>query len=476
MGRGVLKNKKIIMLASVLVALIAVYFIVEYVIPDNSNNSSHNTSNASSDSQLSDEIAEEPIGVMALYETDAEFASSGRSHHDTITSVTIKNDDTVISFVKSNNLWKSGENENVSVSDSEIKRLTVNLCSLTYVDVIDAESVNYEDCGIDSESSYVSFDNEYGINVVYTLGYSIPETDMYYLKTSFSDDVYMVKARDVNNIFKSGEDYRSDKLHRVDFDNITKIYLKNSKTEFLLEKGRADINNGIYYEWRMTSPYVILANDENVKTLLISPGASLEAQDYASDAGDFANYGLDGRENMIVYEDVNGKGQTVYFSELINNSYYISIDDNPNIYKISRDHISFADISIIDIADRAIYKTNRKAISKVVFAGGEYDYEIVFNNDNTMKINSVTVTDENDTSDIFRKICDMLNADDMKNTVDGEKLFEIVFYKTDNTRVVLEFYPDGERYFTVCKNGTPMYYIMKSKIDKLTQYFDSYIK
>ncbi|MBQ4630301.1 MAG: DUF4340 domain-containing protein [Clostridia bacterium] len=479
MNNSPFRNKKIIILLAVLLLLVVVFLIVEFAVPKDDSKSIGNEpefdSLLMSDAAGADELSAEhkSIGVEALYNENPDFLSSGLSHHEVVCSIEGFVNQKSFSFVKTDENWHGSDN--VQVSNSSLLRLTVNLCNLEYVDKIDAGNADPLSCGINETSSFIRFGNIYGTTVQYTLGNPIPDTDLYYVTASFSDDIFMIDEASVNTVFVSADSYRADNLQKVDFESIQKIYFKNSNCELRLEKGTPDRNKGIYYEWTMTSPYTILARDDMVKSLLITPGAALEAQEYVSDSGDFENYGLGQKENMVIYEDVSGKGQTVYFSKLINNNYYICIDDSPSIYKVSPDVLLFADISTIDVADRALYLVNRSALKSVTIRGEGHSYDIAFGEDNSIVINDFKITDKTKTSNIFQSVCG-LHADDVITSVEGEKILDFVFEKKDGTKVYLEFFPSGERYYNVKRNGTPIYTIQRKTINNLFEILDSYSK
>ena len=471
------KNKKI-MLPAIVLVLLVILLVCLNSIPDTEKNDGNEK--GIEDSTIHSGV-EEPetksVGLEEFYDQNPDFLSSGLSHHETVNKIYAKIGTSEYSLENKDGIWQAGEN--VPVSGSSILRLAVSLCSLGYEDKIDATDADPLSCGITDESDYVRFDNIYGISVQYTLGNPVVGTELYYIKTSMSDDIYMVDKSSVSAIFRPLDAYRNDKLQRVDFENIAKIYFKNSTCEFKLEKRPIDKDKDIYYEWSMTYPYSILARDYSVNDILITPASALEASEYVSDDGDFENYGLAEKENMVIFEDVNGKGQTLYFSELINNSYYICIDDNPNIYKADATSVAFAKISVIDIADRVLYLTKRENLSRITISGEDVNYKIEFvktgdESSNMIVINGVSVESNDARSELFRNICG-LYADDVISSVSGQKSLVFVFEKTDGSKTVLDFYADGERYYSVCKNSVPIYSILKSKVDNLFKLIESNI-
>ena len=472
------KNKKIIMPALFL-TLLALLLVVVMMIPDKDNSEMHDY--LFTDSSLySDGNVDEykSLGIEDIYKDALVGISSGESNvlsdYRSIIEINASVKDSVYTLTKSDDgVWTAGEN--VQISTSTVERLSLRLYSLDYADKINEKDADAASCGITGESDYVTFKNNNGVVITYTLGNAVAGTDLYYMTTSFSKDIYMIEKIEIDAMFQPLEYYRNDNLHQIEFENVTKIYLKNKNTEFSIEKTEIDHDKEIYYDWKMVSPYTVFARGDEVERILIAPGALLEAIEYVSDAGDFENYGIDKNTNMVIYEDAQGKGQTVYFSELIDNNYYVAVDDRPNIYCVSKDSLPFVDMNIIDIAERNLYLTGRDKLSEVIISGEGKDYTIKFEKtsegESKIQVNGKYVESETDRSEIFMNLCS-LYANDMTDKASGEKTLVILFKKTDGTNVILDFYPDGERYYNVSRNGVPLYSILKNRIITLFELLD----
>lgn len=446
-----MNKKKIIILSICLVFLLGVLALV-MALPD---------------SQTEQETTDTP-DTSADYTEETIYTVSV----DSVTSVSVFFSGEAYTLVKTSDGWICSEKPNVQVSQSRVTSLMSELCSLRYADKLDTAKVAPADCGITDTSDYVSFESDNGTITVYK-GNNVTDSQLCYIMTSLSDDIYMVKQDRVSRMFVPFDEYRSDHIARIDFDNITAIDFKNSKCSFSIVKGEYNIDTGNYYAWKMTSPIAVLAKDSEIDSKLISPVSSISVDDYVNDNGDFANYGLGDKSNYITFTDVSGKTQTVYFSLLLNNKYYICVDDGMSIYEIAPSSAPFADLSLIDIADRQLYLTKQSNLASLTIDGSGKAYDIIFKDDGSITVNSKKNDSDSATREIFSAVCGPL-ADDISTDAMGAAVLTMKFELKDSSQVTLTFAEKNERYYSVAKDGKPLYSILKSKLDSMFATLDKY--
>lgn len=283
----------------------------------------------------------------------------------------------------------------------------------------------------------------------------------------------MVKQSRISLMFAPFDEYRNDTIARIDFENITSIDFKNQKCEFSVVKGEYNLDTGNYYAWKMTSPINVLARDSEIDSKIISPISTVAVSEYVSDSGDFANYGLGDKSNFIKFTDASGKTQTVYFSSLQSNKYYVSVDDGLSIYEISPSSAPFADIALIDIADRQLYLAKQANIASVSISGSGKDYDLSFGKDGTITINGGKAHSDSASREIFSSVCGPL-ADDISTAPMGDTVLTMSFKLRDSSQVTLTFSHKDDRYYSVARDGKPLYAILKSKLDSMFDTLDKY--
>ena len=444
-----MNKKKIITLSVVLLALVGVLALV-MALPD----ADEQNGGFGGNPEVSDSGLGEPVYSV----------SSG-----SIDNINVSHDGFLYSFRKNGDGWICPQKEGVSISYSRITKLVTSLGSLRFKDKPDA-SVLPSDCGITEASDYVAFTSNAG-DVKITLGSDVTSSSLCYLMTNLSDDIYMVEKDSVSYIFASFDEYRNASFERIDFENITAIDYSCGGIAFSLIKGETDKDNGDFYEWEMTSPLAMSARDEEIDKLLIKPITQMSIDAYASDDGNFASFGIDGTR-FVSYTDAEGEEQTVLFSPITENKYYLAIKGDKTVYEVSPSCVPFSALALIDIADRQLYLNKQNNIDTVTIDGNGYSHALVFNG-NEVKVNGKKLGDANDRRDAFSAVCGLM-ADDISTASLGEEEVKITYSLKDGSKTVLIFASADERYYRASKNGKPLYLIQKNKIDNMLGIIDGF--
>lgn len=444
-----MKNKKIIIPLIAVAVLLALFACVMLI--DDKPPATDTTSDAApSDADFAGYIFDfdtSTISLITVYTTGEEFT-----------------------FEKNGDLWYVKDNPSISISSASVNSLTGSIGSILYSEEISDGSVTPEDCGINDSSDFITFTSELG---EVTLKRGIDTTDgLYtYVTHSLSDSIYIADLTSVNNIFKPLYSYRNKAYVNLDFENIKTISLKSDVT-LSLEKVRADTANAIYSEWQITSPLKLGARDEQVNTLIIEPLQTINIDGFASDMGDYNNYGISLDDNYITLTDKSGKSATVYFSKSKSGKYYICINKDNTIYEISPASAPYADLKISDIFDRNIHLVKMDKISAVTINGNGYNYTVEFMADGG-KVNGTKVSSGDMNNVIFPSVCGLF-ADDIALVPKGDEAVTITYKYKDGKSDTLVFLDTDERYYTVSKNGTVKYIILKHKISDLTNTLDGF--
>ncbi len=391
-------------------------------------------------------------------------------NHDSITEVSVMLGGEGFAFSHDGTEWRCPAKPNVIISQSKVNSLVAHICSVTYEDKVESAEVTEADCGILPESGAVVFQSEKG-EVTLRVGNKVPNTDLCYFTSTLAEGIYMIKTENAEAMFAPFEDYRSDDFHVVDFENLASIKIVNDHFSAQLSRGETDLKNSVFYEWRLESPVSVFARDEEVSSKLISPIEGLSVDEYVSDEGDFASYGID-KSKYIAFGDKSGKTQTVYFSPRRDGKYYICVDDKPNIYAVTS--LPFADAKLIDIADRQIYLAKNEDIDTVTVSGDGISYEVKFADDH-IGVNGNKITDKVEKNDIFANVVSLF-ADEIYQGNMGDAEMTIEFKLKDSSSVKLTFASHDERHYAVSKNGETVYLILKNKLDALCDALEKYVK
>ncbi len=419
---------------------------------------------------IDDKDTDTPVSSGGIDEEREYIGSIFEFDTDTVDLITVFTTGEEFTFEKKDDLWKVKGNHSISISTASVNSLCGALSSILYSEEISDGSIALEDCGINDKSDYITFTSELG---EITLKRGIDTTDGLYTYVSHtaSDSIYIADLEAVNNVFKPLNFYRNKAVINLDFENIRKINLK-SDISLTLERGKSDAVNAVYNEWKITSPLKVGARDEQVNSLIIEPLETINIEDFASDIGDYGNYGISLDDNYITLSDKTGKTATVHFSKSNDGKYYICINKDNTIYELSNGAAPYADIKIADVFDRNIHLVKMDKISKVTINGNGYDYTVEFTADGG-KINGRAVNKSDMNNIVFPNLCGLF-ADDTAYVPKGEQLINITYKYNDGASDTLVFLDTDERYYTVAKNGTVKYMILKHKISDMIKTLDGF--
>ena len=386
----------------------------------------------------------------------------------TIDYIKINSSGEAYSFEKQDDVWYVEGNHSVSVSTASVNTLAASLSGVGYIEAFSDGSIAAADCGITFDSNYVTFKGNIGEITIYR-GMDTPNKLQTYIMTNLSDTVYLSNANYIKNIFKPLSAYRHSASLNINFDNLSTITIKNGDT-ISLKKIETNADDLVFNSWRMTAPVEIGARDDQITALLIDPLKKIVANDCVSDNGDFKNYGLEAKDKYVNLTDTSGKSQTLYFSAQTDGQYYISIDENSSIYSVSYESAPYTELKIGDIFERNIHLVKMANISTVTLKGSGYDYKVEFGKKDG-KVNGTTVDSNTMNYQVFPAVCGIL-ADDILTEAQGEAKVTLTFNYTNAKKDVITFADYDERYYSVSKNGTVKYKILKAKISELAIVLD----
>lgn len=388
----------------------------------------------------------------------------------TVSRIYVKTSDESFGLIKNDDKWIMENNENASISSGSVNMLVSSLDSISYTDSVTDGSISAVDCGITDEADYISFTSELG-EVTVTRGMTTTDGTLCYVMTSLSEDIYFADATSVSELFKPLKTYRNGAALKVDFDNLNKITVNNDEL-ITLEKGNSDKDNAVYNEWKMLTPVALGANDETISTKIVDFLKTIKIQGFASDNGNFSDFGMGDKSKYISLTDSSGKTNTVYFSSQLNGKYYISVDDSKTIYEVALSDAPYISLKAIDLADRNINLAKMTNISMVTLKGADIDYTVEFL-DEGGKINGTDVSKDAMNQSVFTSVCGLM-ADDIYTGSVGATEITMNFEYKDSTSDTIVFSSYNDRYYAVSKNGYVRYLILKTKLSDLTKLLDNY--
>lgn len=397
-----------------------------------------------------------------------------KTDSDMITEMNFCISGSEFTFLKTDSGWKCREYADIPISDAEVLSVSTSLSSVMYIDKIEANDATYADFGITDACDYVWFKSELGDTQIIR-GAKAADSSMCYVKINTDSSVYLIRSEIADSIFKPFESYRNDSLQKIDFENIDNIELKTVDGEIKLHRDKQDKKNGIYNAWRMTKPIKVNAKDDAVSSKIINPISNMKPREYTSDSGDFDSYGFGAKDKYVTFTDSKGKKEAFYFGKTDGTVCYVCIDEFKNIYAVDADIYDIFDLGAIDICERYLSLNIRQNINNIKIKGNNMDYTVDFSDENSMKINGKKTDEDSAIREVYEHLCGMLADGVYTSSVSGEEFYVLYDLKNgDNIR--LSFASFDERYYSVSKNGEPMFIVLKSKVKEMTDVIDKYVK
>ena len=148
----------------------------------------------------------------------------------------------------------------------------------------------------------------------------------------------------------------------------------------------------------------------------------------------------------------------------------MSIDDNKTIYEVSLSDNPYITLKIIDLADRNITLTKMTNIKNVIIDGSK-DYKIDFFGDKGI-INGREIAYNTLNQSVFPSACGLMADDIYLGSQNGGEIMITFNYNDNMPADVVIFASHNDRYYSVSKNGSVKYLILKSKISDLQKLLD----
>lgn len=454
---SVMNKKKIIILSACVVLLLAILGAV---------------------SLMDDKTAEEKTLSDTEKNTESQkYSEKGsmiKTNSDMITEMSFSISGENFTLKKTDDGWKCPQHDGIPLSESKITAAAVRLCSIMYIDKIDANDASYADFGITDGCDTVWFKSELGDTQIIK-GTKSADSSMCYVKLNTDPSVYLIRSEIADSIFNAFETYRGDTLQRIDFDSITDIEIKNKNGKIKLWLDKPDRKNGIYNAWRMDKPISANARDDMVKSKIISVLSEMKISKCVSDSGDFENYGLDKKDVYAAVSDSKGKKETFYFGKTDGSVFYVSIDSLKSIYSVELSDEDIRELGAIDVSERYLSLNNRDIIKNAEVTGNGSKYIVDFSDDNAVKINGKETKDDSVIREVYEHLCGML-ADGIYTGSHGSEEMSVLYNLKNGQQIKLSFASLDDRYYTVSKNGKTMFIVLKSKIKDMMDVLDKYIK
>ncbi len=437
-------KKKIIILVSVIILLIAAIFALIFI----------------SDNFHVEENYENITAIQITNVTSAE-------KHFTVTTSNEK-----YSVLNEMGIWYSPDNTNALLEQEYVGEVFSTACSLTAIP-LETNSKNFSEYGLDNPSSLFEIEDEKGNKYTLKFGDKVPTGTGYYISLNDENNVYVVSNEQYNMLCGGLNSLRKKNLIAVNSEYFYGITIENKENTITVRpKMTNNVNAHSSSVWEMTSPYLKDVNQHAFETKVVDV-LDFTIYDFVDDnPSDYSKYGLDNPKYTII---INGKTTNTV---LLGNSFlsegdtgtkliYMQIKGLPNVFSIKEEQVAYKDVKPVDLLDSLVFSRMITSVDTIYYTNSgtshvlkvkEPDYYIDGKN-----------VDENDFKDTYKKIILPVILGEVKDAI-GTEICSFTFnFNTDTPSETLVFYEYGELYAAAKVNGKTEFYVKRSSVDDMVE-------
>ncbi len=431
----------IIALVIAVVALCAVYFVV--------------------DRSVSDKEKRQQAGAA---KTLLDFESN------TVTRITLENEDGYFAFDwdMTNGTWQLVSADQFSFNTYAISTICNYLCDLSSEKTVVFDCADTSIYGFDTPTVLKAYTTDKGEDDPYILyvGDSTPTYDAYYAMLPGSDDVYTIGYTQ-GSIFCADKNMLKNTFLFDTYSTLVDYYevMADGETVFRLERGEDTL-------WQMTAPrnYAVYSS---AITNLIETLVRVQVDSFVEEnSDDLAQYGLDDPKYTLKLRGVIN-GQQVYrellFGDMITDNdnetqMYGYLVDSKQVFIITAAAVSFLKAETIDYVFPYCVDVNIADLSRVeIDMGDVYDlHETMYLDyaNEQYALGDVDIDAYEDDEilamfqNFFRAVSNLrYTAMDLDAVPQGEAAVSIRYFHLDGSETAVTFIPEAENNFYLMING-----------------------
>ncbi len=384
----------------------------------------------------------------------------------------------------------AGENMEFISSDKISSKLS-SVLSVSSTQPLAA--VNEEICGFEAPTYTAVITKTDGSAVTVTVGKEYAGQDMYCVKTSAADTVYLVDKSSLDALGFNIEDlYRSFSVEGVDMDKISENYVANATLasfDKLTISGsnfpkaleivmNDDEQLSGYLPYLITSPERRLASDTSIAEILavFSSGLSSEGI-YSTDvkSSSLNKYGLN-KPYLTISIKAGEISSTIKISAVQDDGYYAAVSDNSTVIcKIAASSLSFIGYNTESFYGRSVYMSSINELSNMTFTAGDvtHSFDIVYDSSEDAEETYVITCDGKKITasyfqNFYQEFVGLQAADfDTSSSSQTKALSIRLTYSSDNSTKTIDFYPSSATKYLYEIDGKPMGRVATTSISNI---------
>lgn len=329
----------LVILAGVLAAAVASYFIVKAIPP-----------------KVSDSTGRERVEI-------------DRFEVEKVQKMVLESDERTLTLVKKDGSWKLDVPYDVDLDQSKIEDIAYSFASMYAESLVEEKAADLATYGLAKPAQKATATLTDGTTRTYLLGSKTPTGNTYYLMKPDSQAVYAVWMNHGSNFSATVTDLRWRKMVTLDKEKMKYIYLK-WKGEKALEidlAGQARSNAYVFGSVVMTKPYRQPrgVDSEKLQSLLDSIYFS-EIKGFVEDnVKDLSAYGLDPAEGEVILKDETNTVHLLVGKNVDDYTTYFRYPNSRNVYTIERSRVDSLRQKAFPLADKFAFIVNIDWVDRI---------------------------------------------------------------------------------------------------------------
>lgn len=438
-----INKKSIIILAAVLVVLIGAFFAVKYLWVEEEQTP------ASDDVQLTEIFTTAKENVVRI---DVKLVNES------------------FSFVYKDDKWVLENDETVSLKNSYVDYLCIDLSSVYAQECIEENASDLTKYGLDTPAGVYTITLADGTTKTFHLGNMDPVGRSYYFKMADRPVVYTIYTSKGQSLSNNLAYYRNSNILDVNTETLSRIYVKrgNDTLELIKKAGKeGDLSE---YVWDMLKPIKHECDVQPIHDYIISKMSYITVKEFIDPSDErYAISGVNAPEAVIELSDDSDVRQTIYIGNADGESRYIKTNDR--VYLIADDAVSFIDLSPFLYVSKFISLEHIDTVSEIeiIHNGITHTASIEGEKDNYVyKLNGTELMEDTFKEQVYQKVIGLLADEFAESPVQGTPEYTVIYHLKDGSVKRNDYcHYDDRSYAAFDKDGNCEFIIRKKKLDEM---------
>lgn len=392
--------------------------------------------------------------------------------------VEVRTADTSIKAENINGEWTIGGMDKSNVDPSKVSAFVGAVSSIASSRKIEENAADLAQYGLESPSISVTITGIDDNKDTLFIGDKSPTLGEYFIRLNNDTTVYTLYSHKVETLLQPLSYYSNFNRFNINIDDISRIKIVKSNETIEL-KIIDDIDENTNNVWEMVSPYQSGANDDYIDDKILAPiGEIALTNPVEIKDGMFTESSPVITLTVKPYDNTTGKYGEEYIEELTvgkSDGEKTYVKYKGKAFEVPTENVSFASEKSFDIVSKLQALVDISEVKSVTLEYSGKKHKIDVSKDGSkysFKLDGKN-TDSKTSQTIYQQIIS-LAADGVYNgEPTGETLLKISY--EDKVDTVIEFKTINDLSCALVRDGKTDFTIRKSKILEFTELFDAYV-